>query len=131
MKVVDSSLWVEWMAKGPLYSIAKPLLDDPREVLVPWIVLMEVYKFTLRHRGGTVANRALGRMMLSPVDFPDVDIAVRAGQLCVLQRLPTADATVLAHAQRAGLVLVTCDEHFAGIENVEYYPKTSPPPAPR
>lgn len=123
MKVVDSSLWVEWFTEGTLAAVAEPLLEDPREVLVPWIVLLEVYKFALRSRGSGVANQVVARMMLSPLSFPDVNIALQAGKLCVEEGLATADATVLAHARDAGVVLVTSDRHFEGMHGVEYHAK--------
>lgn len=125
MKVVDSSLWVEWFTDGTLATVAERLLEDPREVLVPWIVLLEVYKFALRTSGPGVANQLVARMMLSPLSFPDVNIALQAGKLCVEEGLATADATVLAHAREAGLVLATSDRHFDGIPGVEYHPKSA------
>ena len=76
-------------------------------------------------KGGLVtsADAAAARMMLSRIDPLDAATAIQAAQLCRLHHLATADATILAHAQLAGVVLLTCDRHFEGIPGVEYLPK--------
>lgn len=123
MKLIDSSIWLELLAGGPLMPVARTNLERPEEVLVPTMVMLEVYKWLLRERGEEAADAAAARMMLSRIAPLDAATAIQAAQLCRLHHLATADATILAHAQLAGVVLLTCDRHFQGIPDVEYLPK--------
>lgn len=123
MKVVDSSIWLELLTNGPLVEIARSALVRPDEVLIPTMVMLEVYKWMYRERGEDLADVVVARMMLSRVDPLDARIAVRAGMLCKEHGLATADATILAHAQVAEVPLLTCDHHFEGLDGVEYQPK--------
>ncbi len=123
MKVVDSSIWLEHLTSGPLAELAASELVDPRAVVVPTVVLLEVYKFVLRVSGEDAADQLLALMMCSPIEPLDPMLAIEAARTCVEHRLATADATIYAHAVDAGLPLVTCDAHFAGLPGVEYHPK--------
>jgi len=38
--LVDSSGWIEYLADGPLASAFAPALQEPRDVLVPSIVVL-------------------------------------------------------------------------------------------
>lgn len=53
-------------------------------------------------------------------------VAFLASDLARHHGLATADATILAHAQLAGVTLVTSDRHFAGLPDVEYHEKVGP-----
>lgn len=123
MKIVDSSIWLEQLTNGPLYDIAALELANPRAVLVPTVVLLEVYKFILRASGEEAADQVLARMMLSPLQELSPMLAVKAAQFCVEHKLATADAMIFAHAEMEELPLVTCDRHFEGLPRVEYHAK--------
>ena len=94
-------------------------------MLVPTLVLLEVYKFVLRVSGEDAADQVLARMMCSPIQPLPPLLAVRAARMCLEHRLATADAIIFAHAEDAGLPLVTCDAHFEGLPGVEYHSKSS------
>lgn len=129
MKVVDSCIWLELLSRGPLVEVARAVLVDPGEIVVPTMVVLEVYKWMYRERGETSAGAVVARMMLSRITPLDARVAIRAGRLCKDHGMATADATIYAHAEMEGLPLVTCDEHFKGLPGVEYHvrPRTSPP----
>lgn len=124
MKVVDSSIWLEALTRGPLAQLASAELSDPRAVVVPTIVMLEVYKFILRVSGEDAADQVLARMLLSPIQPLSPSLAIQAARLCTEHRLATADAIIFAHAEQACFPLVTCDAHFEGLPGVEYHPKT-------
>ena len=123
MKVVDSCIWLELLSRGPLLDVARAVLVNPDEIVIPTMVMLEVYKWMYRERGEGSADAVVARMMLSGIIPLDARVAIRAGQLCNDHRLATADATIFAHAEMAGLPLVTCDEHFQGLVGVEYHVK--------
>lgn len=123
MKVVDSSIWLEHLTNGPLVQLADAELADPRAVVVPTVVMLEVYKFILRVSGEDAADLVLARMLLSPIQPLTPQLAIKAARCCVEHRLATADAIIFAHAENEGLPLVTCDAHFVGLPGVEYHSK--------
>ena len=123
MKVVDSSIWLELLGRGPLVDLARVTLEDADQVLIPTMVMLEVYKWMYRERGEDQADAVAARMMLSRIEPLDAAVALRAAKLCKDHGLPTADATIYAHAQLAGATLVACDGHFKGLPGVEYHPK--------
>ena len=51
-------------------------------------------------------------------------IALAAADLSLAHRLAFADAVIYASARQSGVELVTCDDHFAGLPGVTYFPKT-------
>ena len=44
MYLVDSCGWLEWFTEGPLAEEYRPYLEKNDELLIPAIVLYEVYK---------------------------------------------------------------------------------------
>ncbi len=123
MRLVDSSLWIEFLTRGALAGVAEANLREPGDVLVPTMVMLEVYKWMYREHGEDLADRVAARMMLSQIDPMDAVVAIHAARLCRVNGLATADATILAHAQIRGVELVTCDRHFEGIPGVVFYAK--------
>jgi toxin FitB len=50
MIVLDSSCWIEIFAKSSFYTHFVKLLSDPNELVVPTIILTEVFKKLLLDR---------------------------------------------------------------------------------
>lgn len=44
MKVVDSSIWLELLGRGPLVDLARVTLEDADQVLIPTMVMLEVHE---------------------------------------------------------------------------------------
>src|SRR5882762_5459879 len=57
--LVDSSGWVEFIGDGPLAEKFAPYFEREEHLLVPAIVLYEVYKKLLSAQGSTAADRFL------------------------------------------------------------------------
>lgn len=124
--VVDSSGWLEYFAEGPnAESFAQPV-EQVGALVVPVIVLYEVFKHVLLRRGEEAALRAVAHMRQGRVVEVDATLAVEAARLSATHRLPMADSLILATARRTGAVLWTQDADFEGIDGVNYIPAGRP-----
>jgi len=128
--VLDSSGWIELLADGPNANSFVSYLDEGDAVLVPTIVLYEVYKVVRRRLGKEAAARAAGEVAGNLViDLYD-DLALAAAETSLAHGLAMADAIIYTTAQLHDATLVTGDAHFDGLPGVEYIPAPSVAPPP-
>lgn len=124
MILMDSSGWLAILQRAPGYEEFARRLQEAEEVLVPTIVLCEVYKVVYRLNGLSDAVQAAALLRQRHVAPLDEAVAIHAGELAVDERLSTADAIIYATAQIHEAVLVTGDAHFQRLAGVEYLPWT-------
>ncbi len=117
--VLDSSGWLEHFKCGPRADAFEPYVHAP-SVLVPTVVLYEVYKVLLRDDSETAADRAAAMLQERPLIPLTSTLALRAASLSLAHRLAMADAIVYATAQAYDALLVTGDEHFKELPGVRY-----------
>jgi predicted nucleic acid-binding protein len=115
---VDSSGWLEYLCDDPRAGYFANYLEGDGTVLLPAIVLCEVYKHLTKQRGRTVADRFISQAFHRRVIPLDETIALAAGNLAIEHRLNTADAIVYATARTCQAQLVTADPHFRGLPGV-------------
>ena len=120
MIVMDSSGWVEVFMAGPRLTEFQRRLQEAEGVLVPTVVLYEVYKLARREASEDLANEVAGELKSHQLVPLDEGLALEAADYSLQHRLPMADAVVYATARAHQAVLVTGDEHFAGLPGVEY-----------
>ena len=118
--VVDSTGWVEFLGNGPKSDASARYLDDPQSVLLPTIVVYEVFKKILRERGQTLAERFLSHAFAFherevPLDIP---LAALAAKTSLDANLAMADAIIYATARGHDAELITSDTHFSGLPGV-------------
>jgi toxin FitB len=118
--VVDSAGWVEYFSEGPKFAAYARYLDTPESVLLPTVIVYEVYKKLLRETSKEMAQRFLsGAFELHERLIPlDVPIAELAAQISVDTKLPMADAIIYASARQHRAFLITSDAHFDGLPHV-------------
>lgn len=123
MRVIDSSVWVEILAEGPVADLVlAEVPNDPAEIIVPSIVVLEVAKWIEREADTTVRQRFLA-FVSQCVDAPlDTERALAAACAHRTHGLATADAIVYATALEFGGELVTCDGHFQSLDKVIHIP---------
>lgn len=121
MNLLDSSAWLEFFADGPLAGKFSPIAADPASVLVPTIVIYEVFKVVLRERGETEALQAVAALRQGTVVEVAEEIALLGARASLAHRLPMADSLILATAQVHDATLWTMDEHFKGLPQVRYF----------
>ena len=120
MNVVDSSAWLEWFADGPNAEHFAPAIEDEDRLLVPTIVVYEVFKRLRAQTDESTALRAVGQLRRGRLVDVDADLALAAADLALEVGLPMADSLILAVARRHGATVWTQDRDFDGLEQVEF-----------
>jgi predicted nucleic acid-binding protein len=120
MNVVDSSAWLEYFANGPNAGFFAPAIEKTSDLLVPSLVLYEVFRRVLQQRDEGAALQAVAVMQQGSVIDLDAPLALNAARLSTERRLPLADSVILATAQAHAAVLWTQDADFKGMAGVEY-----------
>ncbi len=123
MNVVDSSGWLEYFINGTNADFFAPVIENTAEVLVPTICLFEVFKHVLRAKSKNDALEAVAIMKDGRVVDLDDNLALAAAELSYELKLPLADSIILATARAHNATLWTQDEHFKGLDSVQYIEK--------
>ncbi len=79
--VVDSSGWIEIFTNSDQTEHFLALMADERELVVPAITIIEVYKWVLREHGEAQAIQAAAVMQCAQVVDLDSRLALAAAQL--------------------------------------------------
>ncbi len=123
MNIVDSSGWLEYFSDGTNADcFAEPLGNVP-ELLVPTIILYEVFKVVCRQRGEDSALQATALMQQGRIIELSASIALLAAKLSLDVKIPMADSIILATAQTNDATIWTQDNDFEGLPGVRYFPK--------
>ena len=120
MNVVDSSGWLEYFADGPNADFFAPAVEELKNLLVPSISLLEVFKRIHQQRGENEALKAAAQMRVGQVIDLDGALALNAARISLAPKLPLADSVILATARAYDAVTWTQDSDFKGIEGVNY-----------
>ena len=115
--VIDSSGWLEYLTEDSKAAAFGNYLEGDA-VLLPAIVLCEVYKHLAKQRGRSVAERFASQAFHRRVIPLDETIALAAANLSLEHRLGTTDAIVYATSRACQAQLVTADTHFRGLPGV-------------
>ena len=120
MNVVDSSAWLEYFAEGPNAKYFAGVIEEPDELLVPSITLLEVFKRVTLQRDESLALQYVAAMRQSAVVNLDTSLALRAAALGVRYKLPMADSIIYATARAANASVWTQDADFEGLPGVKF-----------
>lgn len=126
MKVlIDTCGWIEWLTDGELADVFAPYFKHPETLIVPTAIQFELYKWVKRERNEVVALEVIALTEQSNIVPLDTAIALLAADLSLTHRLSFADALIYATAQQHNTILLTADDHFEGLAQVEFYRKTA------
>ena len=123
MNVVDSSGWLEYFAEGRNADFFAPAIEDTKNLLVPVICIYEVFKKILQQSGVSEAQVHVSDMKQGKAIEIDESLALSAAKLSADLKLPMADSLILASARANDATLWTQDEHFKGLDGVQYIEK--------
>lgn len=123
MMIVDSCGWLEWFTDGKLADLYHEFLADPGKLLVPSIILYEVYKVLKREAGEEKALLAVGYMKNSQVVPLDETLAFAAADVALKENLAMTDAIIVASARAHDCTIVTSDADIKHLSSVHYLPK--------
>lgn len=124
MIIVDSCGWLEWFSDGVLARKYQKYLENKNELLVPTIVLYEVYKILKREVGEEKALLAFGHMKISEIIHFDENLALQAADISLLHNLAMADAIVYATSLENNCRLITSDGDLKSLPQVTFISKT-------
>lgn len=118
--VVDSSGWIEYFGNGPKAGSFAPYLEDSDHLLLPTMVVYEVYKKLLHVRENSLAEQFLSQAFsFSAREIViDIPVAALAAKISMEVQLAMADAVIYACAKNHKAELVTADHHFEGLPDV-------------
>lgn len=119
MILVDSSAWVEFLGQGRAATQVAREIEKADEILVPTVVIFEVYRKLLRSTTESSALLAVATLSQHRVIDLTREIALSAADISVQHRLAMADSVVLASARASDAVLVTLDNDFAALAEVK------------
>jgi toxin FitB len=123
VNLVDSSAWLEYFADGPNAQFFAPAIEKRSELVVPTIVVLEVFKRVLQQRNAhaaleTVAVLHQGRLVdLTPA------IAIAAANVSQSEKLPMTDSIIIATARAENAVVWTQDSDFEGRPGIKFRAK--------
>jgi predicted nucleic acid-binding protein len=115
--LLDSSCWIEVLRSGPLINSCRKYLENAAHVIVPTLVIYEVY----RKIAGTLSDEqglsSIALMSQHQIVDLNRDIALGAADVSLKYKLSMADSIILSHAQNEKALLVTLDNDFSAIPN--------------
>src|SRR5208337_4507016 len=120
MNVVDSSAWLEYVAAGPNAAYFAAAIENTAELIVPTLILYEVFKRIVQQRSENEALQVIAVMQQGRIADLDSRTALSAARISIDHQLPMADSMILATARLNNALLWTQDSHFEGIPNVKY-----------
>lgn len=123
MNLVDSSAWLEYFANTANAKNFAKAIENEKELLVPTIVIYEVFKKLLLEKGEDTALRLVAHMHLGQIVEINSEIALSAGKLSSTFKIAMADSIILAISQKYNATIWTQDADFSGFENVKYFEK--------
>lgn len=122
LAIVDSSGWVEYMGSGPKADSFARYLNFPEYLLLPSVIVFEVYKKVSREHGKNLADNFLSQAFAfgNRLIALDLELSILAARTSLDNHLPMVDAIIYATAQHHNAQLVTSDAHFANLPGVVF-----------
>ena len=120
MNLLDSSAWIEILVRGPHHAEFETILRDPKDVLVPAVVVYEISKWAGRTGGRSAvwaATHLLQDCHLMPLE---THVARSAAELSIQHRLAMAGSMILASARAHQATIWTMDSDLQSFPGVEH-----------
>lgn len=118
IRLLDSSCWIEILSGGRLAAECEAELRAADEVVVPTVVIFEVYKKIHIQASEDQALQAVSLLQTHTVVDLTTEVALAAGDLAAQSKFAMADCMILASALATGALVVTLDNDFAKIQGV-------------
>lgn len=116
--VADSSIWIEYFGGLAKADPCGRYLLDSKQLLIPTVVLFEVYRKIKKVLGEEQAIYGATQMQRGTLIPFDTNMALYAADLSLQHNLPMADSIVYASALYHQARLVTLDNDFRDLPGV-------------
>ena len=121
--VVDSSGWLEYFADAKNANFFAHAIENTKDLIVPSISLLEVFKHVLRQRSEKHAFETIECMMQGEVVDLNIALSLSAAKLGIQYKIPLADSIILATSFAYEAVIWSQDADFKDLPNVKYIKK--------
>ena len=118
--VVDSSGWIEYFVDGPNSEHFEASIENTEDLIVPSIILTEVYRWMLRETSESDALAVITAMKQGKVIPLDARLSILAADLSHRHKLPLADGIIYTTALKCDAGLITQDADLEGLPSVKY-----------
>lgn len=120
MNLVDSSAWLEYFADGPNARFFAPAIQRAEVLIVPTIVVYEVYKRVSSQRDADAALQAVATLHHGKIVELSAELAIAAARISTAEKLPMADSIIVASARAHDAAIWTQDADFEGLPKVHF-----------
>ena len=121
--LVDTCGWIEWLTDGVLADNFAPYFISLDNMIVPTSIQYELHKWICREQNEVLARSIIALTQQANVIPLTESLALLASQLSQRFKLSFADAIIYATAQQEEVELITSDNHFENLPNVQYFSK--------
>jgi predicted nucleic acid-binding protein len=123
MNIVDSSCWLEYFAGSRVGDEVSSVIEDTDHLLVPSIIVYEVFKKLILELDEDKAIYAVAHMKQGHIVNLDTDLAIYAAKIGKDNKLAMADSIIYAITKKYNALLWTQDKHFKDLKSVKYFEK--------
>ena len=123
MYLVDTCGWIEWLTNGKDAQHFGSYLKKIERLIIPTIIQFELYKWLCREKDETIALEIISLTESGSVVVLDTALAFHAVDVSKKYKLAMADAIIYATSQLHSAKLITSDNHFASLPNIEFIAK--------
>ena len=118
MKLLDSFAWIEYFMGSKRGTKVRDYVEGSEPLYLPSVCLTELRSRYLREKKDptTRINLIIERSFIVPLDK---EMTLLAADMKQKHKLHTIDAIIYATSQHKGLTLVTGDQHFKDLPEVE------------
>ena len=114
---------MEWFSNGQLADKYQGYLVDQDNLLLPVIILYEVYKILKREAGEEKALLAVGYMKNSLIVPFDETLSLAAADIALQESLAMADAIIVAVSRSYNCTVISSDSDLKDQSNVKFISK--------
>ena len=126
MKVlVDTCGWIEWLTDGVLADKFAPYLININNLIVSTSIQYELHKWICREQNEELAMEIIALTQQGKVIPLTESLAILTSEVSQKFKLSFADAIIYATAMQEKVQIITSDDHFQDLPNVQYFSKKS------
>ncbi len=120
MNLVDAGGWLAYVTDGPDAGYFAPAIEKTTDLVVPTVVLQEVFRHLVRHAGEGPALEIAAAMRQARIVDLDATLALEAARLASLHNLDPIPAVIMATAAMTEAQVWTTDRRLAYLPEVRY-----------